>query len=1250
MPKNSKRTDSRVKMADFVHLHLHTQYSLLDGACRLQDLAEAVKSAGQSAVAITDHGVMYGAVEFYEVMKKNGIKPIIGCEVYVAPRTRFDKVHSVDSENEHLVLLCENETGYKNLIKIVSLGFTQGFYSRPRVDLELLENHHEGLIALSGCLSGAVSKKLVAGDYGAALETAKKYKEIFGKDNYFIELQNHGIDDQLRILGGLASVARDADLFTVATNDVHYVCREDSRVQRILTCIKTGNSLDGENPLGFDSDEFYLKSSQEMYELFAMYPEALENTVKIAERCNFDFSFGHNKLPEFKIDGVSDNRVYFRNKCYEGLREKYGENPDKIIIDRLEYELSVIEKMGYVDYYLVVWDFVNFAEKSGIAVGPGRGSGAASLAAYCIGITGIDPIKYSLIFERFLNPQRVSMPDFDVDFCFVRRQEIIDYVTEKYGADRVAQIITFGTMAARAAIRDVGRVLGIPYNRVDEIAKMIPHELHTTIDSAMEKNPQLKAEYENDIQIKELIDLSRRIEGMPRHASVHASGVVITKDPVSTYVPLSKSDDAIVTQFTMNDIAKLGLLKFDILGLRTLTVIAETLKSLPDVRDEDIPLDDQKVFGIFSKGLTEGVFQFESAGMKNMLSQLEPTSLEDLIAAVSLYRPGPMEYIPTYIRNRKDPSKITYDTPLLKPILDVTYGCLVYQEQVMQVFRDLAGYSYGHSDIVRRAMAKKKHDELLKERNNFIYGNPDAQNGLACDGALKRGVSEECASKLFDEMMSFADYAYNKAHAASYAVIAYKTAWLKYYHKREFMAALLTSVLDNTPKVSRYIAECLKLGIKLYPPDVNTGSKYFTPTDDGIVYGLLGVKNLGEGMIDKIIAERNMSGRFTSFFDFCRRMYGKELNRRALESLIKCGALDSLGENRRTMLMAFNEVLDVIDSDRRLNIDGQLGFFNSTEGTSGDFQQSGFKIQKCEEFPLDRLLKMEKETTGIYISGHPLEKYADVAERFAFDSLANLAFDDNQEGSSSYKDGDTVRIVCVLSKPRLKSTKNDQMMAYVQIEDISGSAEMIVFPKTLALYSHIIKEGEAVFLLGTLSIREEREPQIICREIYPADELLKENAGNIPCIANNGRNIKASYNSGSYNNKSGGRIAASGEYGSGSGDSYSAAGTGIATQGATGLTSAQAPAGTNASPADSATGTGSKYPGLHILLDSEDSPLAKRIMAILSIFEGTTPVYIKYADTGKRFLMTGHRSVSAEPVMLGEIRRLLGEEKVKILK
>ena len=1070
-------------MSGFVHLHLHTEYSLLDGACRIGRLMEAVRGQGQQAVAITDHGVMYGVIDFYRAAKKNGIKPIIGCEVYVARRTRFDRVHELDAEPYHLVLLCENNTGYQNLMALVSKAWIEGFYSKPRVDPELLEQHSEGLIALSACLAGQIPRELASNDYAAAKETALRYEKIFGHGNFFLELQDHGIREQKLVNAQLLTLSKETGIPLVATNDCHYIEREDSRMHRILLCIQTNHTIEDKDGMEFASDQFYLKSEEQMRALFPQ--EACDNTVLIAGRCQVEFEFGHTRLPRFDTPNGQENTAYFRDQCYQGLRRRYGEHPDPKVTERLEYELKVIESMGYVNYYLIVHDFVRYAKSVGIPVGPGRGSGAGSLAAYCIGITGIDPIRYNLLFERFLNPERVSMPDFDIDFSDERRPEMIDYVVRKYGVDHVAQIVTFGTMAARGSIRDVGRAMAIPYAVVDGVAKLVPMEPGITLEKALKASKELRSRYENDPQIRELIDMARRVEGMPRNASTHAAGVVITDKPVSDYVPLAKNGDAVVTQYTMTTLEELGLLKMDFLGLRNLSVIHDAEESIrarePDFNIQKIPIDDPRVYEMLSAGSTDGVFQFESAGMRSVIVQLRPENIEDLIAVISLYRPGPMESIPRYIENRHHPERVTYRHPLLKGILDVTYGCIVYQEQVMQIFRTLAGYSLGRADIVRRAMSKKKADVMERERKIFLYGLTAEDGTVEVEGCVRRGVDEDTAKTIFGEMESFASYAFNKSHAAAYALLSYQTAWLKCHDPREYMAALLTSVLDNTNKVAAYIAECTRLGIRVLPPNVNQSGRGFTVVGKDIRFGLLAVKNLGDGFLRGLIQEREQNGKFESFYQFCKRMYGRDLNRRALESLVKCGALDSLDYNRRQMLESVPAVLEKLDYDRRRNVEGQMGFFDAPQFR----EEAEFTIAPMPDLSDSDKLVMEKEITGMYLSGHPMAAYLPVYDRIHASRTGDI-IDDAKEQTGKFRDGDRITLLGIIASVRLKVTKNNDRMAFVVLEDMFGSIELLIFPNVLSRYGDLVAEGKIVQAEGRISVTEDKDSKIVCEQLSPA--------------------------------------------------------------------------------------------------------------------------------------------------------------------
>lgn len=974
----------------FTHLHTHTEFSLLDGACRIKQLVSSAKSLGMQSLAITDHGNMYGAVDFYKACKAEGIKPIIGCEVYVAPRTRFDRDKVLDKEYNHLILLCKNEEGYKNLIKMVSKAYIEGFYFKPRIDHDLLEKYHGGLVCLSACLAGEIAQLLLQKDYDRAKSTALWYAELFGEGNYYLELQNHGLPEQIQVNEGLKRINRETGIPLVATNDVHYIEKQDAKIQQVLICINTNKTIGDDTGLEFHANEFYLKSEQQMREIFADTPEAIDNTQIISDMCNFDFEFGHTKLPYYQTPNDMDHFEYFKMLCQKGMKKRYGENPPKEYYDRLDYELETVEKMGYTDYYLIVADFVSFAKSKGIPVGPGRGSGAGSIAAYCMEITDLDPMKYNLLFERFLNPERVSMPDFDIDFCYVRRSEVIDYVTKKYGADHVAQIVTFGTLATKAAIRDVGRAMGMPYAAVDAVAKLVPNDFHITIEQAVNKSKELSNLMKENEQINELIETAKKVEGMPRNTSTHAAGVVITHDLVSSYVPLACNDGVPVTQYIMTSLEELGLLKMDFLGLRTLTVIDDASK-MAGIDINKINIDDKKVYSLFAGGLTEGVFQFESSGMKRMLMNLKPTRLEDLIAATSLYRPGPANQIDTFVENSHNPSKVKYLTPALKPILENTYGCVVYQEQVMQIFRELAGYSYGRADIVRRAMSKKKLDVMEKERTAFIFG---------CE---KNGIDKSVANTIFDQMSDFAKYAFNKSHAACYALVAYRTAYLKCYYPAEFMASLMTSVLDQSNKVARYTAECKRLGIRLAPPDINSSMQGFTANEKVINYGLLGIKNVGREFVDDIVKERE-NGDFTDLGDFCTRMSEKHFNRRAVESLIRCGAMDKFDKNRRQMLQALPSMLSNIELYRQRTQYGQFDFF----ALDGDKSALTFDYPNIDEFPKAELLKMEKEMTGLYLSGHPMDKYGEICRKIGFANIGELLESANDE-MSVYKDKSFVR-------------------------------------------------------------------------------------------------------------------------------------------------------------------------------------------------------------------------------------------------
>ncbi len=1075
-------------MRDFVHLHVHTEYSLLDGFCRIKQAVARAAEVGQTALAITDHGVMYGAVEFYRAAKAAGIKPIIGCEVYVAERTRHDRVHEFDSNSHHLVLLCKNEVGYKNLIKLVSAGFTEGFYIKPRVDLELLRSHSEGLICLSACLGGEIPKLLVASNYEGAKRVALEYEAIFGEGNYYLELQDHGIAEQQAVNAGLERISFETGIPLVCTNDAHYVSREDAPLQDILMCIQTGKTLDEPNRMRFESDEFYLKSGDEMAALFPNTPQALENTVKIAEQCNFDFEFGHYHLPIFELpEGETDAFEYLCSQCEKGLYKRYGE-PTHEQRERLAYELGVISSMGFVDYFLIVADFIGYAKRNGIPVGPGRGSGAASIVAYCLEITDIDPLKYDLYFERFLNPERVSMPDFDVDFCPNRRQEVIDYVISKYGADHVAQIVTFGTLLARGAIRDVARVMGMTYAEADVVAKLIPMSLGMTIETALKQSKQLKELYDGDERMRKLIDTAQALEGTPRNAGTHAAGVVITRDPVSSYVPLAKNDDSTVCQYTMVPLEQLGLLKMDFLGLRNLTVIDDAAQLVrrtdPDFDIYTADDSDEATYKMLAAGDTLGVFQLESGGMTSVCMQLKPKSIEEITALVALYRPGPMDSIPAYLAGAANPKKVRYKHPLLEPILSVTYGVAVYQEQVMEIFRRLAGYSLGRADEVRRAMSKKKHDVLEAERENFIHGNAEA--GIV--GCVANGVPEAVARELFDDMQSFASYAFNKAHAACYAVVAFRTAYLKCHHKKEYMAALLTSVLGSTAKIGEYIGECKRMGINVLPPDINESDDGFTVSGENIRFGLVAVKNIGRKFILDVMDERAKNGRFTSFQSFCERMASGDgdMNRRAVESLIKCGALDSLG-TRNAMLTVCGPILENIAAARSKTMEGQIDLFGMASEDGGAAAPAETPLPDVPEFSRAQLIAMEKEVTGMYLSGHPMDDYRDRLKGVRTAGIGRIVASMAEE-DGAFADEQEVTVAGVISNFRTKATRAGATMAYANIEDDSGSAELIIFPNTLDRYSSYIRDDEPVLITGRISARDERDAQIIVERA----ELLSE--------------------------------------------------------------------------------------------------------------------------------------------------------------
>lgn len=1058
----------------FVHLHVHTEYSLLDGACRIDRMMERVKELGQDSIAITDHGVMYGCIDFYKAAKAAGIKPIIGCEVYVARRKMADRVHGIDNEPYHLVLLCKNRQGYENLCYMVSEAFLHGFYGKPRIDLELLRQRHDGLIALSACLAGAIPQALMNESYASAKDYALQMADIMGEGNFYLELQNHGIPEQLAVNQGIGRLARETGLPLVVTNDAHYLRREDAKMQDVLLCIQTGKTVDDENRMRFSSDDFYLKSEEELRALFPGCEEAFDNTVKIARQCNLDFVFHEYHLPAYPVPEGYTNEEFFRKLCYDGFRERYPDEPEEYK-QRLEYEIGVISRMGYVNYYLIVWDFIHYAKTTGIPVGPGRGSGAASIAAYCMHITEVDPMKYALIFERFLNPERVSMPDFDTDFCQERRGEVIEYVMRKYGTDHVAQIATFGTMAARGAIRDVGRALNFSFAETDVVAKLVPTTLHITLKDALESVPKLKEMYDTDARIHTLLDTAMSLEGMPRNTSTHAAGVVITADPVYTYVPLSTNDNTVVTQYTMTTIEELGLLKMDFLGLRNLTVIRDAEQQIqvqnPGFSIDHIPDNDKETFSMLAEGKTQGVFQLESAGMTGVCVSMRASSIEDITAIVALYRPGPMESIPTFIANKLDARKVVYKTPLLEPILKVTYGCIVYQEQVIEIFRTLGGYTMGQADNIRRAISKKKMKVIEAERKTFVYGDPQQQ----IDGCIARGVPEAVGQSIYDEIVAFANYAFNKAHAVCYAVVSYQTAYLKCHYPRQYMAALMTSVLDSAEKIAGYIAECKEIGIETLPPDINHSEDHFSVEGDCIRFGLGAVKSVGHGLIRTMVTKRTEGGPFRNLEDFLERMGEGELNKRAVENFIKCGAMDCFGCHRSELLAVYESMMDAVSSTRKKNLEGQMGLFSMLSDTPSAVS---ITIPHLPELPRGELMAMEKETTGIYISGHPMDAYRQKLKNTSVVPIGALLAEESQ-----FRDEQIVSIAGIIQTVKTKLTRSNSTMAYVTMEDDTASIEMIAFSGVLNEYGGYLKENTPVVVVGKLSLRDDKEPQVIVNRV-----------------------------------------------------------------------------------------------------------------------------------------------------------------------
>ncbi len=1184
-------------MGRFVHLHLHSEYSLLDGACRIADIPKIAKEMGHDAVAITDHGAMYGVVAFYKACVDAGVKPIIGCEVYVARRSRFDKTHDLDSSSYHLVLLVENEIGYRNLIEMVSRSYTEGFYSKPRVDMELLEAHHEGLIALSACLAGYIPRMIVAGEYEEAETYACRMRDIFGADRFYLEVQDHGIAEQQTVNRGILKIAQKTGIGLVATNDVHYLRRVDADSQAILMCIQTNNVITDGRPIGFETDEFYYKNTWEMERLFADYPGAVENTGKIADMCDFHFTFGHTELPRYPTkDGVPPGALLSR-LAEEGFARRrsashilFDENKTEVLYrERIAYELSVIEKMGYSEYYLIVWDFVNHAKSVGIPVGPGRGSGAGSLVAYLIGITDVDPIRFDLLFERFLNPERVSMPDFDIDFCYDRRDEAIAYVREKYGEDHTAQIITFGTMAARAVIRDVGRALGMSYNEVDEVARQIPHALGITLKDALEL-PGLKEMYEDREQIRRLVDTAMALEGMPRHASTHAAGVVITERPLAEYVPLTVNNGITVTQFDMNTVADLGLLKFDFLALRYLTIISQAEAQIrerdPDFDISKIPVDDKRTFDLISTGKTDGVFQLESGGMRQTLMQMKPGRIDDIIAAIALYRPGPMDSIPKYIENSRDPGKIRYAVPCLATILDVTNGCIVYQEQVMQIFRDVAGYTLGRADVVRRAISKKKMDVLESERAAFI------------DGARMKGVDPAAANELFEDIVGFANYAFNKSHAAAYGILSYRTAYLKAHFPREYESALLTSVLGSADKMAEYIAECARIGIRILPPHVNDSARDFHVDGKNIRFGLLALKNLGRQFVDSLIEERETHGRFQSFDDFVQRMCGASMNKRQLETLIKSGSLDGLGAKRSQMLTVYEAVMDSRASQGHAVLDGQLDLFSAAVMETNASLSPAITLPDLPEYSGRDLLRLEKESSGLYFSGHILDEYDKHLASIDPDLIAaikdSFRSDDDPDGAAEsipeYADKQRVTVAGMITRRQNKATRAGDQMAFVTLEDRTGEMEVIVFPKTLEAIGAYLTLNTAVVVQGNISLREDEEPKLLMQSAKP----LFDNDSFTPPPAAQKK-------------------------------------------------PAQAVRETPVKPAD--TPVPPKPTKLYLKVDSMDGPLGRRVQSFLQIFPGQMPVIFYDMSTGK-YLRADNLAAAPTPFVLRELAEILGEDGV----
>ncbi len=1219
----------------FVHLHVHTEYSLLDGSNKIKEYVARVKELGMDSAAITDHGVMYGIIDFYRAAKEAGINPVIGCEVYVAPNSRFDKeLTGGEDRYYHLVLLAENNAGYANLMKIVSKGFTEGYYYKPRVDMEVLNRYHEGIIALSACLAGEVQRNIVKNLPEEARKSARKYEECFGKGNFFLELQDHGIPSQRLVNTELLKMSKELDIPLVATNDVHYTYEKDADSHDILLCLQTNKKLADEDRMRYEGGQYFVKSEEEMKGLFPYAWEALENTQRIADRCHVEIEFGVTKLPRFEVPEGYDSWSYLNKLCDDGLAERYGDGSQpagstgQTLRERLDYELSVIRRMGYVDYFLIVWDFINYARSNGIPVGPGRGSGAGSIVAYCLKITNIEPIRYNLLFERFLNPERVSMPDIDIDFCYNRRQEVIDYVNRKYGSDKVVQIVTFGTLAAKGVIRDVGRVMDLPYAFVDSMARMIPGELNITIEKALEKNPELRKAYQEDEQARHLIDMCKRLEGLPRHTSMHAAGVVICPEAADEFVPLSRgSDGSITTQFTMTTLEELGLLKIDFLGLRTLTVISDAVKFVEETKHEHIDIDnidyeDPQVLAAIGTGKTDGVFQLESGGMRGFMKELRPQNLEDIIAGISLYRPGPMDFIPKYIKGKNNHKDVVYSCPQLEPILAPTYGCIVYQEQVMQIVRDLGGYTLGRSDLVRRAMSKKKQSVMEKERANFIYGNEEE----GVPGCVSRGISEQVASGIFDDMTDFAKYAFNKSHAACYAVVAYQTAWLKFYYPVEFMAALMTSVIDNSKKVSEYILTCRNMGIQLLPPDINQGQSGFSVDGGSIRYALTAIKGIGRSAIDDIMAERKARGPFTNLKDFLMRTEDKDVNKRAVENFIKAGALDGLGGTRKQFMSVYMQMMDHITKDRKSNLAGQISLFDIAEESQKE--EFDIRLPDVGEYPKEMLLNFEKEVLGIYLSGHPLESDQELWQKHITSTTNDFALDE-ETGSALVTDQARVVVGGMIADRSIKYTKNDKVMAFLNLEDLVGNMEVVVFPRDYEKYGSLLVEDARVFIRGRANVEEEKDGKLICEQVVTFEEAARANGA--PLFRNqygNGGNGRGSY-SGRQNGYSNGQ--------GGWGRSGGSAGMG------------------RAEPGNAAAGQGGRAPkkvpdGIWIQFPDADSYFAreKELLASIEDSDGNDDVVIFLKDTRAIKLLPPNRRVKADVELQQRLGGLFGRENVKI--